>query len=390
MTSEDDTWSQSLVTITPEDDAMLREISDTATVSASPDVNLVLDPDDIVYRRSLTNRQFVDSTEADEERPEHSSDETDQKPKEDANTQTYLQGIPTVHISVEYRDEASQTMYMSTPCPPLKYFKDIMTSMKESPIPELKRSNVAMTVISIDPKTPQDIAVDQLSKDFTEQELEDFESKLSSKEEIETEIAEILRFVIARAFWIDDPTSQTPAETADEATQTYIRFNNRMNIFVINNEVQTDLSCEPKQSNTMLLTDYWETKNMVLSCLEDSITKGIEVRVVADDIINEIIDKSAERIKYPMKEQIIQTIASYKLDGEKEEDVLRKLRLDVIVDPLEASIIVVPLMSDLLQLACDDVSKNAIKVTTVVLNGILQRTMTIIMKLIELEKQAKR
>lgn len=228
MTSEGDTWAQSLVTVTPEDDAMLREISPTTTVSASQDVNLVLDPDDIVYRRSLTNRQFVDSTEAGEERPEQPSDEADQEPieevveespeqpsdeadqeaieevveerpeqpseeadqepkedadeekpeqssdkagqepkkdadeekleqpsdeadqeakkeadeekpeqpsdkvdqeaKEDADTQTYLQGVPTVHISVEYQDEASQTMYMSTPCPPLKYFKDIMST----------------------------------------------------------------------------------------------------------------------------------------------------------------------------------------------------------------------------------------------------------------------
>lgn len=262
--------------------------------------------------------------------------------------------------------------------------------MKEGPMPELKRSNVAMTVVSIDPEAPQDIAIDQLYKDFTEEELENFESKLSSEEEIKTEIAEILRFVIARAFWIDDPSSQIPAETIDEATQTYIRFNNHMNIFVIDNETQTDLTCEPKHSNTMLLTNYLETKKMVLSCLEDGITKGIEVRIVVDEIINEIIDKSAERIKYPMKEQIVQTIASYKLDGEKEEDVMRKLRLDVVVDPLEASIIVIPLMTDLLQIACDEVSKNAVKVTKVVLNRILKRTMTIIMKLIELEKQAQR
>lgn len=130
MTSEDDTWAQTLITVTPQDDATLREISDTVTVSSTPDTNLVLDPDDIVYRQTFIHKQFVNSTETGDEEPKAPKepiDEIERKSKEDAENQTYLQGIPVVRISIEYRDEASQTMYMSTPCPPLKYFRDIMS-----------------------------------------------------------------------------------------------------------------------------------------------------------------------------------------------------------------------------------------------------------------------
>lgn len=261
--------------------------------------------------------------------------------------------------------------------------------MKEVPMPDLKRSNVAATIISFHPETPQDVVIDQLSADVTDEEREEFVSKLSDEEERDMDITEILHFILIRVFWIDDPTSQIPAETADKIVQTYIKYNNRTKIFVIDNQVQTDLSCEPKESNTMLLSDYWETKNMILNYLEDCITKAIEVRIIVDDIIDEIIDKCAERVRYPMKEQSIQTIATYKLD-KTEKDVLKKLKLDMIVDPLEASIIVLPLIDDLLQIVCVNVSKNAAKNVKIILNKILQRTTNIITKLMELEKQAQR
>lgn len=130
MTSEDDAWAQTLITVTPEEDATLRKIADTTIVSSTQDINLVLDPDEIVLRRPL--RQFVDTKEAKDEVPVEPEklEQPEEKPKEkpeDAEVQTYLQGIPVVHISTEYRDEASQTMYMHPPYPPLQYFRDIMS-----------------------------------------------------------------------------------------------------------------------------------------------------------------------------------------------------------------------------------------------------------------------
>lgn len=130
MTSEDDAWAQTLITVTPEEDATLRKIADTTIVSSTQDINLVLDPDEIVLRRPL--RQFVDTKEAKDEVPVEPEklEQPEEKPKEkpeDAEVQTYLQGIPVVHISTEYRDETSQTMYMHPPYPPLQYFRDIMS-----------------------------------------------------------------------------------------------------------------------------------------------------------------------------------------------------------------------------------------------------------------------
>ena len=266
-----------------------------------------------------------------------------------------------------------------------------VASMKDGPMPELKRSNVTTTIISLHPDTPQNVAMEQLSVEIADEEREEFQSKLSTEEETEMEVTEILHFLLARAFWIDDPTSQVKeTETSDKATQTYIKYNNRMKIFVIDSQVQTDLSCEPKQSNTMLLTDYWETKKMILRYLEDCISTGVDVRIIIDDIIDEIVNKCAEIIRYPMKEQIIQTVATYKVDHEREEDVLRKLKIDVIIDPLEASIIVLPLMDNLLEMTCVIINKNAVETVKIILNGIIQRTMTIIAKLVQLQKQAQR
>lgn len=135
MTSEDETWAQTLITVTPEDDATLREISDTVKLSSTSETSLVLDADNIVYRRSFTHRQFLDPQESEDEfveaiKPLEEIREEEQTPKQDAENQTYLQGTPIIHISVEYRDEASQTMYMSSPCPPLKYFRDIMSTLQ--------------------------------------------------------------------------------------------------------------------------------------------------------------------------------------------------------------------------------------------------------------------
>lgn len=44
----------------------------------------------------------------------------------DAANQAFLQGFPTVTIPVTVEHEASQTMYMSSPCPPARYSQNIL------------------------------------------------------------------------------------------------------------------------------------------------------------------------------------------------------------------------------------------------------------------------
>ncbi|XP_076629142.1 uncharacterized protein LOC143345664 [Colletes latitarsis] len=392
MTSEDEAWAQTVITVTPEEDATLREILDTAILSAAADIPLVLD-DKIVYRRSFTHRQFLESNESEQgaidSEVEITEEEEGPRPQQDAENQTYLQGTPIVHISVEYRDEGSQTMYMSPPCPPLTYYKDIMTSMNEVPMPTIKSSNAATTIISFHPKTLQHAVTTELTTNIAEEELEEFVSTVTSEEEAEMEVTEILYFLIARAFWIIDPTSQREIETKDKETQTLIKFDYHTNTLVIDSQTQTELTCEPKKSNTTLLSEYCETKNIMLSYLEDCISKGIDSRIAIDDIIDEIINKCTDRIRYPMLDQTTQTIVTYKLRGEKEEDVLRKLKFEVVVDPFEATIVVVPLMDNLLQMVSDTISKNAPKIVNNILGKILRRTMTIVNKLIELEQESQ-
>lgn len=125
MATEDEAWAQTLITVTPEEDATIREISDSTTLSSTPGTDLNLGPDNIVYRRTFSDRQFVDPLEAED--AVQATEEVKEVEKKNAENQTYLEGIPSVYISVEYKDEGSQTMYMSSPCPPLKYFRDIMS-----------------------------------------------------------------------------------------------------------------------------------------------------------------------------------------------------------------------------------------------------------------------
>ncbi|XP_012143188.1 uncharacterized protein LOC105662773 isoform X2 [Megachile rotundata] len=399
MTTEDDTWAQTLVTVTPEDDATIREISDTVTLSSPSDTPLILDPDKIVFRRSITHRQFIDASEdaeaedviLEEETVEIRVEEVEQQDVEprqqDAENQTYLQGIPTVDIPKEYKDQSAQTMYMATPCPPLTYFQDIMTKMADGALPEMKKTITTVTVTTFSPETPQNVVTEELSTIVPQEELEEFETELSAEEEAETEINDVLNFVITRAFWITDPQQPQP-EMSDKETQTFIRYNHFTHTVFVDNQTQTDLTCEPKKSNTMLLAEYKETKSMILNYLEDRISKGLEVITITEDTIDELIDKCVEEIKYPAKEQVVQTIATYK-SNEGKEDVIRKLKMGVVVDPSEASIIVEPLLEDLVETVCETVSKNAVVEVQKVLRQILQRTDAVIAKLIQIKMEAQ-
>lgn len=256
-------------------------------------------------------------------------------------------------------------------------------------MPVLKKTNATATFISFPPEALQDAVIDRLSEDVEKEELEKFEFTLSSEEEAQMEIADILRFLTARALWIVDPGSQGEAEAADKETQTRLRFNYHTNTLISDRETQTELTCEPKKSNTTLLSGYMETKSMISGLLEECISRGVEAGTVIEDIMDEIIDNSVDRIRLPKREQITQTIAA-RLHEEKEADVLRRLRVTMIVDPLEASIVVVPLMNDILQIVCDNVSRNASKAVKDVIAAVLRRTMIIVSRLVELQKESRR
>ncbi|XP_078036862.1 uncharacterized protein LOC144469982 [Augochlora pura] len=387
MTSEDEVWVQTQITVTPEEDAMIREISQSAILSSSPDVPLDVE-DKIIYRRDFSQIHFFD-TESDYKmtdlKPPMSIDLF--VPRQDEANQTYLQGVADVSISQEYKDEATQTLYMASPYPPLEYYRDIMITMQEVPMPIMKTTMAAQTIISFPPDAQlEDVAEELSTKKITEEELEEFTTDFSDNETANMVVPDILQFVLARALWILDPRLHD-IETSDKEEQTMIKYNNHTDMMIIDSETQTDLTCEPKYSNSKLLSNYLETKNLISDYLEDWLSKGIDAIAVVDEMMNEIIDNCTKMIRFPMKDETMQTIVTYKLSGEKEQDILRKLRHGIVVDPMEATMVVPPLIDDLLESVCQIVSANALEAVKCIMPIVLRRTMNIIEKLEELHTE---
>lgn len=119
-------WAQTLFTVTPREDHVenvmlkhkdveLREIKSTSRISANVEDFFEKDisEEDFASRLPLLIKHLINFKEL------------EQESTRDAENQTFLQGFPIVGIPIEYKHEASQTMYMSSPCPPEKYSEHI-------------------------------------------------------------------------------------------------------------------------------------------------------------------------------------------------------------------------------------------------------------------------
>jgi hypothetical protein len=246
-------------------------------------------------------------------------------------------------------------------------------------LPVFKINSVTQTEVVIPPN---------ISLDETRKYLLDYTSKEIDIEDVDPKIIveEILNFLLSCSIWISDPILyQIFTETMSQETQTFLRYNRITNSIVMDNESQTKLTCEPKHSNSKLLTEYEETRRFVQSYLEECLER-IDSRIIIDELLDEIIIKGADRLKYPVCDQETQTVATYK-SHVKEKDLLRKLRMPVVIDPLEASAVVVPLMDDLLGLVCEQVSRDARCVVKNILNSIIQQAVLIGFKFIEMRKE---
>lgn len=116
---------------------------------------------------------------------------------------------------------------------------------------------------------------------------------------------------------------------------------------IFNRETQTQLTCEPKVSNTKLIVDYLETKNLAINFVEDCLSKGVYCRMIIDDILEEILNNCSREIRFPFLDNGAQTLATYKMiDDDGEEDILKKLRRPLAVDPEESKIVINHLMND--------------------------------------------
>ncbi|XP_029158312.1 uncharacterized protein LOC114930624 [Nylanderia fulva] len=390
-------WAQTLFTVTPREDVEnvmlkhkdveLREIKSTSKISANVEDFFEKDmsEEEFVFRSPLLIKHLINVKEL------------EQESTRDAENQTFLQGVPIVGIPIEYKHEASQTMYMSSPCPPAKYFEHISNQMSSleiklnlkfrffsvsistSPMPVFKNNYSSQTMITIAPGKSQHEAVNYLSRTYENDEKNLYSRNIIDDEE--TIILEVLNFLLSRAFWISDPVQdQISVETTCQETQTALRYNRNTDSIVLDNETQTKLTCKPKHSNSKLLAEYEETRSFVQSCLQECFRR-IGSRIIIDDLIDEIIVKGANRLKYPMTDRLIQTVASYKSPDLTEEDVLRKLKIPVIIDPFEASIVVLPLMDYLLRSTCDKISRDAQSIVKNILNSLVQQTVSIAFKI---------
>lgn len=206
-----------------------------------------------------------------------------------------------------------------------------------------------------------------------------------------TIIDDILDYQLALTSWLCEPVfDEIPVETKYQQTQTIIRYDFRTDSILLDNEIQTELTCEPRYSNSKLLDQYKKTKNFIQNCLQNCFVEGVETRIIIDDLLDEIVAKGADKSRYPMREQTIQTVASYRTYDDGDEDVLQKLRIPVVVDPLEASVVVMPLIDDLFYWICDEVSRDARRVVKNILGSLLQRTTMIGFKLAEIQEQSQR
>lgn len=259
------------------------------------------------------------------------------------------------------------------------------------PVMKYDRSN--QTTISIAPTTLQHEGIESLSKITyyrDRQNTKKYEKSLQSLIDERTIVREVLNFVISRVFWMSVSQAETAkfVETSNCQVQTIIRYDSNTDKVLLDNETQTKLTCEPRHSNSKLLAEYEETKNFARCCLQECFVKGIEPRIIIDDLLDEIIVKGAERIKFPNKDRVIQTLASCRFYEDTDENVLRKLKISVVVDPLEGPIVILPLINDLLRLICNEVSRDARRIVKNILYSSIQRAALIGFKFAE--KQSRR
>lgn len=202
---------------------------------------------------------------------------------------------------------------------------------------------------------------------------EDPEFVVSAAEISEIEAWHFLNHIVERVFWISDPAE--PIVKKDEAeTQTMIICNSRNGKAIFDQETQTGLTCKPKDSNSELLSDYLKIKNLVRSYLEDCLARGVYDRILVDDILDEVLDKCSQEIHFPLTDNATQTLASCKIFEDRDEDVVRKLRLLVVVDPLESSIVLVPLIEEILRGTYIEASKNAVTIVKNIISNLIKRT----------------
>ncbi|XP_028982397.1 uncharacterized protein LOC114841546, partial [Diachasma alloeum] len=376
---ENDTWAQTLFTITPEEDGYLREITETTVISAPEETPLILDTDNIAHRETLVKitRDFIDPREL--EKTEF----------QESECQTYMKGIPKVEYVISHQDEATQTLYIGRNCPPPpgQTARTIVNVLNKKTLPKLKKSQLAQTIITVLEDLPQHEILKGLLADITDEEQRDPQLMVSATEDESPKIEglDLINFIIDRTIWIADTDPEVMVETQDVEVQTTIKYNNRIKGFMIDFEGQTSMTLEPSKSNSKLLDDYLEVKRFVEDLLERSIDAGVHNRIFIDDLLDEIIDRCSEFVHLPLRDEAVQTLASGRPFEAKDDEVLKTLRRSVISDPVQAAAMILPIVGGMLDRVAENVAADARDSAKFVVDRVVQKSCVIGKKLDDIQ-----
>lgn len=274
------------------------------------------------------------------------SDELSREPFAEVECQTYIQDIKKIHIPIEFKDEASQTFYIGTRCRVENVVKEVIVGISKKSLPTLKSGEKSQTIITFDVNHSRDEIIEKLSAK-QDSKIREIKFTSSSEENIsQIHIWHFLNYIIDRVFWTSDP-EEPIHDYRDSESETDIICHWKTGKVIFNRETQTQLTCEPKVSNTKLIVDYLETKNLAINFVEDCLSKGVYCRMIIDDILEEILNNCSREIRFPFLDNGAQTLATYKMiDDDGEEDILKKLRRPLAVDPEESKIVINHLMND--------------------------------------------
>ncbi|XP_063975685.1 uncharacterized protein LOC135161755 [Diachasmimorpha longicaudata] len=376
---ENDTWAQTLFTITPEEDGFLREITETTIISAPEDSPLILDTDHIAHRETLVKvtHDFIDPREL--EKAEF----------QETEVQTYMKGISKVEYVISHQDEAIQTLYIGRNCPPPpgQTARTVVNVLNKKTLPKLKTSQLTQTIITVLEDLPQHEILKGLMTDITDDEQNDPQLMVSATEDesLKIETSDLINFVIDRTLWMTDTDPEVIVQTDDMEIQTTIKHNNRTKGFMFDFEGQTSVTLEPSKSTSKLLDDYLEVKGFIEDLLEGSVDAGVYNRMLVDDVVDEIVDRCSEFVRLPARDEAIQTLASGRPFDAKDDEILKTLRRSVISDPVEAAAMVLPIVDGILNAVSEIVATDARDAAEFVLGRVVGKSCVIGKKLDDIQ-----
>ncbi|XP_046734963.1 uncharacterized protein LOC124404671 [Diprion similis] len=250
-----------------------------------------------------------------------------------------------------------------------------------------KITEIIQTVMKFDPNTSNVRVIDRLTKGVTAQDLlEDHNVVESAK--ADAYVTDILYHIMNRVFWLSDPGCSFPGvKLKHKEIQTYIKYYNDLGKIVLDADTQTILTCEPRQSNTSLLTEWTAIKSFLRDIIEECLENGIRPLVTADLILNEVVERCAGQIRLPYRDEMVQTLASCQVLEGTNDEILRKLRLDVIVDTFESSVIVLSVVGVLLCNTYFEIHQKAPTVAADIIGRLLKKSVFVAEKVAAIRQE---